>query len=131
MSSEAGPRAQGAQEQPHAASHHRLRNSKVAKRARLFRAKLNLYPRLRLAYKIVVGVVGLAIVIFGIIDIPLPGPGWLIVFLGLAILGTEFPAAHRFNMWVQRRVRAVVAWFQARRARRAALKRQRTTASQR
>jgi uncharacterized protein (TIGR02611 family) len=101
------------------AGHHRLRDSRVAKRARLFRARLNLYPRLRLAYKIGVGVVGVAIVVFGIIDIPLPGPGWLIVFLGLAVLGTEFPAAHRLNMWVQHRVRALIASLQARRARRA------------
>jgi len=101
------------------AGHHRLRNSRVAKRARLFRARLNLYPRLRLAYKIGIGVVGVAVVIAGVILIPLPGPGWLVVFLGLAILGTEFPAAHRFNMWVQRKVRAVIGWFQARRARRA------------
>lgn len=104
----------------HRAHHHRLRNTRVAKRARLFRARLNLYPRLRTVYKVVLGVVGVAVVIAGIILIPLPGPGWLIVFLGLAILGTEFPAAHRFNMWVQSRFRRVVAWFQARRRRRAA-----------
>src|SRR6195952_1312763 len=79
--------------------HHRMRNTRAAKRARLFRARLNHFPRLRTAYKVVVGVVGLAVVVFGIIDIPLPGPGWLIVFLGLAILGTEFPAAHRVNLW--------------------------------
>jgi uncharacterized protein (TIGR02611 family) len=101
------------------AGHHRLRHSRVAKRARLFRARLNLFPRLRLAYKVGIGVVGVAVVIAGVILIPLPGPGWLVVFLGLAILGTEFPAAHRFNMWVQRKVRAVIGWFQARRARRA------------
>jgi uncharacterized protein (TIGR02611 family) len=99
---------------------HRLRNSRVAKRARLFRARLNLYPRLRTAYKVVVGVFGVAVVVAGVILIPLPGPGWLVVFLGLAILGTEFPAAHRLNMWVQRKFRAAVAWFQRRRARRAA-----------
>lgn len=106
-------------EEHHRAHHHRLRNSRIAKRARLFRARLNLFPRLRLAYKIAIGVVGVAVVIIGLILIPLPGPGWLIVFLGLAILGTEFPAAHRFNMWVQRKVRGGIAWFQERRRRRA------------
>ncbi|MCU1528299.1 MAG: hypothetical protein JWP75_2062 [Frondihabitans sp.] len=104
----------------HLAHHHRLRNMRAAKRVRLFRARLNHFPRLRLAYKIAIGVLGILVVIIGIILIPLPGPGWLIVFLGLALLGTEFPAAHRFNMWVQRKVRAVIAWFQARRRRRAA-----------
>jgi uncharacterized protein (TIGR02611 family) len=107
-------------EEEHPAHHHRLRNTRMAKRARLFRARLNLFPRLRLVYKIAVGVIGVLVVVIGIILIPLPGPGWLIVFLGLALLGTEFPAAHRFNMWVQRKVKAVFAWFQARRQRRAA-----------
>jgi uncharacterized protein (TIGR02611 family) len=107
-------------EEDHPAHHHRLRNTRAAKRARLFRARLNLYPRLRTAYKVAIGVIGILVVIIGIILIPLPGPGWLIVFLGLALLGTEFPAAHRFNMWVQGKVRAVIAWFQARRQRRAA-----------
>ena len=107
-------------EEDHPAHHHRVRNTRFAKRARLFRARLNRFPRLRLAYKVAIGVIGVAVVIAGLILIPLPGPGWLVVFLGLALLGTEFPAAHRLNMWVQRKVRAVIAWFQERRRRRAA-----------
>lgn len=91
----------------------------MARRARLLRARLNGYPRLRIAYKTLIGVIGLAVVIAGVILIPLPGPGWLVVFLGLAILGTEFPAAHRLNMWVQGKVRRGIAWFQERRRRRA------------
>lgn len=31
----------------------------------------------------------------GIIAIPFPGPGWLVVFTGLAILATEFTWARR------------------------------------
>jgi uncharacterized protein (TIGR02611 family) len=116
-------------EEHHPAHHHRLRNSRIAKRARLFRARLNHFPRLRLAYKIVIGVFGVAVVIAGLILIPLPGPGWLVVFLGLAILGTEFPAAHRLNMWVQGKVRGVIAWFQERRRRRAAARARRAPAS--
>ncbi|ARC56722.1 hypothetical protein AS850_06490 [Frondihabitans sp. 762G35] len=99
---------------------HRFRTSRFAKRARLLRARLNAYPKLRVAYKVVVGIVGVAVVIAGVILIPLPGPGWLVVFLGLAILGTEFPAAHRLNQWVQRQVRAGLAWLRERRRRRAA-----------
>jgi hypothetical protein len=33
---------------------------------------------------------GLVVVVIGIALIPLPGPGWLVVFAGLAILATEF-----------------------------------------
>jgi uncharacterized protein (TIGR02611 family) len=35
-------------------------------------------------------VVGLVVVLVGIVLIPLPGPGWLVVFTGFAILATEF-----------------------------------------
>jgi Putative transmembrane protein (PGPGW) len=35
-------------------------------------------------------VAGLAVVAVGIVLIPAPGPGWLVVFAGLAILATEF-----------------------------------------
>ncbi len=55
---------------------------------------------------------GLAITVGGLILVPLPGPGWLIVFFGVAVLGSEFEPAqrlldwgkgilHRWNEWVQ------------------------------
>ena len=47
------------------------------------------------AYRIVVAVVGLAVLAVGILAIPYPGPGWAIVFLGLGILATEFRWAQR------------------------------------
>ena len=45
--------------------------------------------------KIAVGIVGGIVLLVGILLIPYPGPGWLIVFAGLAILATEFEFAHR------------------------------------
>jgi uncharacterized protein (TIGR02611 family) len=60
------------------------------------------YPRLRWAYRLGVAVLGTLIVIIGLLLVPLPGPGWLIVFLGLATLGTEFPAAARLGAYVRR-----------------------------
>ncbi len=45
--------------------------------------------------RIAIGVTGGAVLIVGIIAIPYPGPGWLIVFTGLAILATEFAWARR------------------------------------
>jgi uncharacterized protein (TIGR02611 family) len=42
-----------------------------------------------------IGIAGGVVVIVGIIAIPYPGPGWLIVFTGLAILATEFDWAQR------------------------------------
>ena len=43
-------------------------------------------PALNLAYRIGVGAIGGIVLIAGVIMIPYPGPGWLVVFAGLAIL---------------------------------------------
>jgi uncharacterized protein (TIGR02611 family) len=45
-------------------------------------------------YRLVVGSVGLAITVF---LLPLPGPGWLVVFVGLTILASEFASAQRLR----------------------------------
>lgn len=42
-----------------------------------------------------IAIIGGIVLIIGIIAIPYPGPGWLIVFAGLAILATEFDWAQR------------------------------------
>lgn len=64
------------------------------------------------AYKALVGLIGGLVILGGIILIPLPGPGWLIVFFGLALLGLEFPAAHRLNLFVKKKFKK--AWDKAR-----------------
>jgi uncharacterized protein (TIGR02611 family) len=78
------------------------------------------HPRLRWVYRLGVGLLGTVIIVVGVILIPLPGPGWLIVFLGLAVLGTEFPAAHRLGLFLKRLVTRAWAWWRARRDRRVA-----------
>jgi uncharacterized protein (TIGR02611 family) len=45
--------------------------------------------------RIAVTIAGFGVLIIGIILIPLPGPGWAIVFAGLAILATEYVWAQR------------------------------------
>lgn len=47
------------------------------------------------ARRVAIGIIGGLVLIVGIITIPYPGPGWLTVFAGLAILATEFPWAER------------------------------------
>ena len=69
-----------------------------------FRAFFAKHPALDLTYRIVVGLLGGAIVVLGIILIPLPGPGWLIVFAGLALLATEFVWAERLLRYGRRRL---------------------------
>ena len=49
----------------------------------------------RHARRIAIGVAGGLVLLVGILAIPYPGPGWLIVFAGLAILATEFDWAQR------------------------------------
>ena len=45
--------------------------------------------------RLLIGLGGGLVLLIGIVLIPYPGPGWLIVFGGLAILATEFAiAAH-------------------------------------
>lgn len=45
--------------------------------------------------KIVTAIAGVIVILVGIVLIPYPGPGWLVVFAGLAILSTEFEFAGR------------------------------------
>lgn len=75
-----------------------------------FRAFFARHRTLNLIYRIVVGVVGAAIVLGGIVLIPLPGPGWLIVFAGLALLSTEFEWAGRLLDFARRQVLGWTDW---------------------
>jgi uncharacterized protein (TIGR02611 family) len=64
----------------------------------------------RITLKVVVAVVGIAIVLLGIMMIPLPGPGWLVVFAGLAILSIEYVWAKHLLGFVRERVKAWTHW---------------------
>ena len=75
------------------------------------------HPRFNLAYRITVGVVGGALTLAGLLQLALPGPGWLTVFLGLGILGTEFHWARRISGWLRRQLAKFFTWWNARRAR--------------
>ena len=67
----------------------------------------------RRVQKFATGLAGGVVLIVGIVLIPYPGPGWLIVFAGLAILSREFTWAQHalafgqtkydeWNKWVAR-----------------------------
>ena len=91
----------------------------IRRALRAIRRRIDRHPRVRLAYRIGVGVLGGVVTIGGLLLVPLPGPGWLIVFLGLAILGTEFAWAKRLAAVVKRQLARFWAWWSARRAERA------------
>jgi uncharacterized protein (TIGR02611 family) len=61
-------------------------------------------------WRVLIGVVGTGVVITGVVLLPLPGPGWLIIFAGLAILATEFVWAQRLLAQARRFVAAWTAW---------------------
>lgn len=63
------------------------------------------------AKRVGTAIVGGLVVIVGIIAIPYPGPGWLIVFAGLAILATEFDWAQRLLDWARGYYDAWVEWL--------------------
>ncbi|MBD0740726.1 TIGR02611 family protein [Streptomyces sp. CBMA152] len=59
---------------------------------------------LHLGWQVGVFVVGLAVVVTGVILLPLPGPGWLVIFGGMAIWATEFVWAQLVLRWTKRKV---------------------------
>ncbi|OEU98702.1 hypothetical protein AN217_13730 [Streptomyces qinglanensis] len=71
---------------------------------------------LHLSWRVVVFVVGLAIVTGGVIMLPLPGPGWLVIFGGMAVWATEFVWAQHVLRWTKRKYREGTRWLKDRRA---------------
>lgn len=65
----------------------------------------------RLAWRIGVGVVGGLVLAGGVVMIPYPGPGWLVVFAGLAILAVEFPWARRVLHYARGKYDAWTDWL--------------------
>jgi uncharacterized protein (TIGR02611 family) len=86
----------------------RFHAARVAVRRQLhaWRGALRRRPLWNHVYRTLVGLVGGAIMIAGLALVPLPGPGWLIVFVGLAILATEFTWAHRLEAFARHRLQA-------------------------
>jgi uncharacterized protein (TIGR02611 family) len=59
---------------------------------------------LHLSWQVGVFVIGLAVVVVGIVMLPLPGPGWVVIFGGMAIWATEFVWAQLVLRWTKRKV---------------------------
>lgn len=59
---------------------------------------------LHVSWQVAVFVIGLAVVVAGVIMLPLPGPGWLVIFGGMAIWATEFVWAQLVLRWTKRKV---------------------------
>lgn len=82
------------------------RAHRISRRIGAFMAKWRSWlakrPWLNTVYKIIITTLGFAIIAIGLILVPLPGPGWLIVFIGLTVLGSEYHWARRMLGWLRR-----------------------------
>ena len=67
----------------------------------------------RAVYRFVVALLGVAITLGGLLLVPLPGPGWLIVLAGLALLATEFEPARRLLEFARRTLQRWTSWLGA------------------
>lgn len=57
-----------------------------------------------------VAVIGLLVVLVGIVLLVVPGPGWVVIFVGIGIWATEFAWAKSLLTFVQRKVREFTTW---------------------
>ena len=64
----------------------------------------------RSSKKILIAIVGGLVVLVGLVLVPYPGPGWLIVFGGLAILSTEFEFASKVLAYARGKYDAWSDW---------------------
>ncbi|MCV7258104.1 TIGR02611 family protein [Mycobacterium shimoidei] len=87
------------------------RGASIRRRWARWRDGLRDRPVADFGYRVAVAGVGFPVVAVGIVAIPYPGPGWAIVFVGLAILASEFAWARKFLKYVRSRYDAVMAWF--------------------
>jgi uncharacterized protein (TIGR02611 family) len=78
-----------------------------------FRARVARRRSLDFAYKSMITVIGVAVIAVGIALLPLPGPGWLIIFLGLGLLATEYEWSRRLLHFARTQVERWVDWVQA------------------
>lgn len=60
--------------------------------------------------KPLVFIVGWLIVLVGIILLPLPGPGWAIIFVGFAVLATEFASAGKVRDFLVHVLKTLINW---------------------
>src|SRR5690606_33362054 len=75
------------------------------RKVRRFRGRIRRHPPLNATWRVGVFVLGSLIVIAGLVMFVTPGPGWVALILGLAILATEFRWAERLLRWARVKAR--------------------------
>ena len=67
---------------------------------------------LRHSRRILIGFLGWTVILVGLILIPFPGPGWVIVFIGFSILAREFDWAKAANEDIHTKYLEWRRWFE-------------------
>jgi uncharacterized protein (TIGR02611 family) len=65
-----------------------------------------------LTWRVGVALSGLGVIIVGIVLLAVPGPGWLVIIVGLGIWATEFAWAASLLRLVRRTVGMWTAWLE-------------------
>src|SRR5262245_43647677 len=73
-------------------------------------AAVRAHPTGSVAFRTGIAILGGLVVVAGLILVPLPGPGWLIVFAGLSIWAIEFVWARNLLQFGRRVLGAWTAW---------------------
>ncbi|MER7167880.1 TIGR02611 family protein [Micromonospora sp. NPDC000207] len=82
----------------------------LRQRLRTTLALIRANPTGRVTLKVAVAIAGALVVTIGIILIPLPGPGWLLVIAGMGIWAVEFHWAKRLLGFTRRHVQGWTRW---------------------
>ena len=75
-----------------------------------WRRRMYATRRGRISVKIAFGVLGALVIGTGILLLPLPGPGWLIILAGLGLLAMEFTWARRLLAFVRDQLKRWTSW---------------------
>jgi uncharacterized protein (TIGR02611 family) len=53
-------------------------------------------------------IIGSSVIATGLVMLIFPGPGWAAIFVGFAILATEFAFAERVRDWMVRELKTII-----------------------
>ena len=76
-----------------------------------WRRRIRSNPHSHRVYRTVVGILGTIVMVAGLVMVPFPGPGWLVVFVGVGILASEFDWAKRLLDFGKEKLRAWNDWI--------------------
>lgn len=63
--------------------------------------------------KTLVLIIGSSIIITGLIMLIFPGPGWAAIFIGFAVLASEFAFAERARDWMIAQIEKLIKYIKA------------------